>query len=178
LVDEHRHVSRQPEDLSPEELEARLRPGGFSQQGFLGPRERLVDVVAQDGARLARRGVTYDEVASRLEGFIERGEQNRERWVRVEHDARVYVVVYKGYQLCPWSVEPDDGQCTAGGRVRFASTDWRIRHERSGRELRGPGLLVHLIRSHHFFEGIESPYRVDPDALCELLGLGGARTRA
>jgi hypothetical protein len=164
----------QPREPSLEELEARLRPGAFSRHGFLGPGERLLDVIARDRARLQQRGVTYDELADRLQSAIETGDRNRERWVSVAQHTRIYVVAYKGYQLCPWSVDPDEGQCTAAGGVRFASLDWTIRDERTGRQLRGPGLIVHLIRGHHFFEGIESPYRVDPDALCDLLDLGGA----
>jgi hypothetical protein len=38
--------------------------------------------------------------------------------------------------------------------------------------MRGPELITHLIREHGFFEGFESPYRVDPRALAELLQLG------
>lgn len=35
-----------------------------------------------------------------------------------------------------------------------------------------PGLIIHLIREHHFFEGFGSPYRVDPTELARLLELG------
>jgi hypothetical protein len=28
--------------------------------------------------------------------------------------------------------------------------------------MEGPGLIIHLIREHGFFEGLNSPYRVDP----------------
>jgi hypothetical protein len=36
----------------------------------------------------------------------------------------------------------------------------------------GPDLIVHLITEHGFFEGQESPYRVDPERLARLLELG------
>jgi hypothetical protein len=36
-------------------------------------------------------------------------------------------------------------------------------------ELTGPTLITHLIREHGFFEGLESPYRVDPERLPRLL---------
>jgi hypothetical protein len=158
-----------------DELEARLRPGGFSQLGFLGPGERFEEVVARDAARLAQLGVSYDDLAGRLEAVLERGEENRGRWVRAEGRLLVHVRVWKGFQLCPWSVDPQGGQCTADhGGVRFASLDWRIRKNLWGRAVGGPGLIVHLIRAHRFFEGIASPYRVDPEALCALFGLGGS----
>ena len=170
-------MTTQPRELDLQELENRLRPGGFSQQGFLGPSERLVDVIARDGAKLSQLAVTYEVLASCLEGLIVKGEQNRGRWIRAGPKVFIHVVVWKGFQICPWTVDPRQGQCTEGGGVRFASIDWRIRNKRFGSEVRGPGLIVHLIRDHHFFEGLESPNRVDPEALCELLQLGGASAR-
>lgn len=41
----------------------------------------------------------------------------------------------------------------------------------TGDYLAGPGLIVHLIRDHHFFEGPGSPYRVDPVKAAQVLGL-------
>lgn len=35
----------------------------------------------------------------------------------------------------------------------------------------GPGLIVHLIRAHQFFEGSESPYRVEPRKAIRVLAL-------
>jgi hypothetical protein len=170
-------VEEQERVLDLAELEARLRPGGFSQGGFLGPFERLKEVIARDAERLDQIGVDYDDVAARLEALIEQGERRRERWSKAGEGLSVRVVAWKGFQLCPWTVAPDRGQCTAGSGVRFASLDWRIRRGRFGRELRGPGLIVHLIRDHHFFEGVDSPYRVDPEDLCGLLGLGRGLAR-
>jgi hypothetical protein len=56
--------------------------------------------------------------------------------------------------------------------VRHASVAWHVRNRHTSEELSGPGLIVHLIRAHRFFEGFESPHRVDPLALARVLGLG------
>jgi hypothetical protein len=56
--------------------------------------------------------------------------------------------------------------------MRLASIDWDIQNTRSRVRLSGPGLIVHLIDVHTFFEGLQSPYRVAPRALAELLELG------
>ena len=48
----------------------------------------------------------------------------------------------------------------------------KIRNGDNGFKLAGPGLIVHLIGAHTFFEGFESPYRVEPRALAQLLQLG------
>jgi hypothetical protein len=153
-----------------------MRPGAFSQRGFLGAHERLADVLARDAEEMRSIGVTFEQLGARLEEAIAAAESVRARRARVGDRLDVSVEVYRGFQMCPWSPAPDAHQCTAGGGVRFASLDWRIRNRRSGREMRGPGLAVHLIRDHHFFEGLESPYRIDPSALVGLLDLTPARS--
>jgi hypothetical protein len=81
----------------------------------------------------------------------------------------VRVTVYKGFQMCPWSSAPHERQCTAGLGVSFASLDWHILNRNSALRMRGPGLAVHLIRDHCFFEGPGVPDRLDPLALVRLL---------
>src|SRR4051794_39013798 len=93
---------------------------------------------------------------------------------RVGGRYEIDLTVYLGDQLCPWSEsdpwsetnERESSICGAG------NADWRIRNTARDIELSGPTLITHLIREHHFFEGFESPYRVDPRALAELLELG------
>jgi hypothetical protein len=86
----------------------------------------------------------------------------------------VVLVHYMGSQDCPWSTDwtsPCDAGPTGAGH-RWSSVDWRISNLRTGQEMRGPGLAVHLIRDHHFFEGQATRFRVDPRELARLLGMG------
>ncbi len=159
-------------NLSIEELESRMRPGQFSQAGFLGSEERLNDVLSADAKTLQELGVTYGELAAALEELIEKGDQQRGRSVKVNDKFVVEVEAHTGFQICPFAPEPHKNQCTASGGVRFGSLDWKISNLASGKEMRGPGLITHLIRAHHFFEGLESPYRVDPRQVVSLLELG------
>jgi hypothetical protein len=143
----------------------------LSQGGFLGEGERLADVLAQDAQTLAELGLGYEEIAEKLATLIRAGQLAPHHTARIDYfEARV--TSYMGFQMCPWSPDIHRAQCTAGGGVQFSSLDWCIRNVRSGQEMCGPGLIVHLIRDHHFFEGHESPYRVDPRALARLLELG------
>jgi hypothetical protein len=66
-----------------------------------------------------------------------------------------------GYQACPWDCKI----------CQWSDLDFRIENQRTGETLTGPGLIVHLIREHHFFEGLKSPYRVDPIKLVKVLEL-------
>jgi hypothetical protein len=152
-----------------------MRPGALSQTGFLGEAESLHKVLAHDSQALAELGVTCEELAARLDALLGAAETARSRTAYVGHH-RIEVTVYTGFQMCPWSVDIHHGQCTAGGGVQHGSVDWRIRNLRSGQQMRGPGLIVHLIRDHRFFEGFGSPHRVDPTELARLLELGPFQT--
>jgi hypothetical protein len=153
-----------------------MRPGELSQAGFLGVHERLEDVLARDARTLEESNLSPDELADALERLLDAAETARGRSARVDGRFDVQVEVFTGFQICPWAPSPHSGQCTAGGGVRHASVAWRVRNRGTGEELRGPGLIVHLIRAHRFFEGLESPHRVDPLALARVLELGSYTT--
>jgi hypothetical protein len=154
-----------------DEIEARMRPGRLSRLGFLGPDERLADVLARDEATMRDLGLSYTQVAGVLTDLLGRAEGSPGRRVIVDQRFDVSVAVYKGFQLCPWAASPHRRQCDAGGGPRFASLDWTIRNLRTGQQEHGPGLLEHLVGAHHFFEGEQSPYRVAPASLAALLEL-------
>jgi hypothetical protein len=167
----------QPSQASPgpnvEELEARMRPGAFSQLGFLGPHERLGDVLTRDAETVRILGVTCEAIAERLKTLIEHALDSPRKRARVQQHFDVSLEQYKGFQICPWSSAPHQRQCDAGLGVQFASLDWDISNRQAGLHMRGPGLAVHLIRDHHFFEGLGTPYRLDPAALVRLLEVPG-----
>ena len=86
-------------------------------------------------------------------------------WAIVGGRYEVYDIAFAGSQKCPWS--RSTGQLCDRG-----CTDWAIRDRHRDLRMRGPSLIVHLIREHGFFEGLASPYRVDPRELAELLLMG------
>jgi hypothetical protein len=153
-----------------EELEKRMRPGAFSKVGFLGRDERLSEVIAQDSETLRDLNLTYAEIASTLEALITAAENLPARKARLGN-VECRVAVHQGFQICPWVPDPNRGQCSTGSGVRHASVDWVIANTETGEEMRGPGLIVHLVREHGFFEGRASPNRVDPFQLAGILGL-------
>lgn len=146
-----------------------MRPGSFSRSGFLGPTESLVDVISADAKTLSELDLSCAVLASELDELVTATEASP------AHQARIGAVecrvqVHQGFQICPWAPDPDRRQCDAGLGVRHASIDWRITNLETAEELRGPGLVIHLIRDHEFFEGRMSPNRVDPLQLARLLG--------
>jgi hypothetical protein len=148
-----------------------MRPGVFSQTGFLGEDERLEDVLASDARTLAELGITAEELAAPLDRLLDAAEAAGGGSARVDSRFEIRIELFIGFQICPWAPHPHSGQCTAGGGVRHASVEWQLRNLADGSRLRGPGLIVHLIGAHGFFEGIHSPHRVDPRSLARILGL-------
>ena len=173
------------DDLSRDQvaaLEERMRPGEFSGVGFLGTHESLREVIERDSATLRERGVTHDQIADRLEYFIGRYERLHElaRREDISHGryrntaidtlpggVKLELRGYFGSQGCPWALiqEPTDKTVTCGE----TSFDWTLRNAQ-GDELSFSGLMPHLIRDHHFFEG-NTGYRVDPVRAIEVLGI-------
>jgi hypothetical protein len=156
------------------ELEMRMRPGSLSQGGFLGKNEKLQEVMNRDDKTLKELGLTHEEMAARLDALLQAAISSPRRSAVVGNFSS-NIKLFTGFQMCPWSPDIHHSQCTAGGGVDYGSIDWHIKNLRTAEELRGPGLAVHLIRDHHFFEGISSPYRVDPHILASLLEIGPSK---
>ena len=71
----------------------------------------------------------------------------------------MFIVAYKGWQDCPW------------GCVAHGDHDFMILNRKTGESVTAPELMPHLIRAHHFFEGLGTPFRTDPERLARVLEL-------
>lgn len=146
-------------------VEALLFPGVLSAGGFLGRNERLENVLDEDARTLASLGVTPAAIAARLRDIVGRALERPEytpngRSRATVDDFQVTWEQYRGFQECPWGCAHEP---------QWASIDFVLENRRTGKRLSGPGLIAHLIAEHNFFEGHESPYRVDPREVIEVL---------
>jgi hypothetical protein len=163
-------------------IERRMRPGRLSRNGFLDKTERLIDVIDSDLELLDKVGVTPEQVADRLETVVSqafrvmdllgrsRTKDDKESQIHL-WDTGVRIgpwelrgTSYHGYQDCPF-VDADGVVCPD---INHADYDFSLINIRMQRFLAFPGLAIHLIREHHFFEG-HVPHRVDPLLACEVL---------
>ena len=141
-------------------LEASMRPGKLSMGGFLGDAERLDEVLRADDETVRRLGLTHEQIADRIEYFIRViGYPTKEGKV-VDGKYLGGGVVYRGCQTCPWKDL---------GIMPHSNLDLFVRNQDTHEELRFPGAIVHLIRNHYFYEGKQSPYRVDPEQAVRVL---------
>jgi hypothetical protein len=145
-------------------VEDRMRPGAFSAGGFLGETEQLDDVIERDASTLAALGVSPTDLAGRLREIL--GEALARSRSVVDQETcdvgpfRVSWVQWRGIQQCPWGCQTE---------TSWASIDFVLKNRHSGAKFKAPGLIVHLIAAHGFFEGRDSPYRVDPALVVEVL---------
>lgn len=181
-------------NLTIEELEKRMRPGQYSQGGFLGLNESLETIITQDSKTLEKFGINHEQIAAALEKIVTAAREQEEALPYEERFKRrtdfpnlyrpeknplfsraslpdlnlgyrvgrfqVFFVLYRGFQVCPWDECGDMG-----------GFDFMILNRDTGESITAPALIIHLIRAHHFFEGADSPYRVDPGKVIRILEL-------
>lgn len=185
-------------DVSIDELEKRMRPHAYSEQGFLGSDESLESVLRQDEIILKQLGISFEEISAELNKILldalilrhRLRENNHQEYLEREHPSinwqetsifsldnlpspktgfivdgkyQVFFMQWRGTQDCPWN-------CALGLDFSLSSVDLLLLNRKSGNNIKAPGLIGHLIQKHHFFEGVESPYRVDPIKLATVLG--------
>jgi hypothetical protein len=180
--------------ISTQELEARMRPSQWSRFGFLGPNESLVDVITHDELALAQLGVAHGNISDAIDEIISEARSQRDALSYDQLNARltdfpvlgwpktvpsfslgnfpdiskgfcvrqfqVFITWFLGYQNCPWGCPSAKGDF-----------DFMILNRKTGESFAAPALITHLIKSHHFFEGMESPYRLEPEAAVRTLEL-------
>jgi hypothetical protein len=183
------------------ELERKMRPGAWSEMGFLGFLESLEAVLAQDNQTLKALHISYEQVADALEKILQSVldqqnkllKENPREWAKregkkfifdlyqpncipsfslnnlpstdlgylVENKFQVFIRQYRGFQECPWGCGCDN----------WSSLTFLILNRQSGKFVTGSGMIIHLIRKHHFFEGIQTPFRVEPAGVVDVLEL-------
>jgi hypothetical protein len=156
-----------------EKLELLMRPGGMSTAGFLGARERLLDVMAADNRTVVEElGLTHQLLARHLNvlgaiGYRQWKEKvwndQKRKWsdpaTFVYHDCRfrVRITQYRGWQDSPFG---DDTRASAEATVRNLDNRRRLTYSL---------LVPHMIERYGFYEGKGTRYRVEPRKVIEVL---------
>ena len=143
-------------------IESGMRPGKMSAGGFLGSNEKLADVISRDDQAVRRLGLTHEKIADRIEHFIKAVNYPTPAGQVVDGKYLVGGNIWRGMQECPWK----DTHF-----MPYSSKDLFVVNQDTGEKLNFPGAIVHLIREHCFYEGKESPYRVDPETAARVLDI-------
>jgi hypothetical protein len=149
------------------ELEKDMRPGAKSKvgsdKGFLGPDEKLIDVLAADNRYVVDQlGLTHQEVAKHLHamgtiGFWQ-GRHEKEEAQFIYHGRRfkVKIVSWRGFQFSPFLDETR------------TDSDATVQNLDNGKNLGYSLLVPYMIERYGFYEGKGTPYRVEPRQVVEL----------
>jgi hypothetical protein len=141
------------------QIEDNLRPGRLSASGFLGDDPRsLSEIIQTDQIALQRLHLTDQAVAARLRTLTDAAKSGLGKPVLVERHYEVVVEDFMGQIPCPFR-----------DNLRADKRLTTLRNLKANRILRWSDLNIHLIEKHGFYEGVGSPFRLDPDVVSELL---------
>lgn len=140
----------------------RMAPGVLCKEGFLGrDRRSLGEIIDADNSTLAARNVTHERVAARLKEILDQAVAALGTPVEVAPGLTATFHEAMGRIPSPW---PGEGTFRKG-HVELADSA-------TGQSIRYTPLGVFLIAAHGFYQGKGGLFRLEPDLLCDLLGLG------
>ncbi len=136
-----------------------FKPGKISKEGFLGDDTRHIhNIVEADGHTLARLDVSLEQIAERLQYFIEEGKKGLETPVELEGFTTT-VIWRRGMLPSPFG-DP---------KRLYHKIVATVKNTKLPKELTYTQLSVHMIRDHGFFGGKGSVYRLNPEELVKFL---------
>jgi len=150
-------------DMSSLSLELKMSPGICSAGGFLGRGDILGDVLKKDDELVKSLGLTHSIIADRIEYFLKKINYPSQKGAIIDEKYLVGGIAYRGGQECPWG---DVGFSMPYSNLNLFATNLALNET-----VKFPGGIVHLIREHHFYEGFNSPYRVDPAIITRILDI-------
>jgi hypothetical protein len=150
-------------EISIADLERVMRPGKSSNAGFLGPKEKLLDVLAADNEYVTDKlGLTHQELARHLHAMGVLAAQLRKKPgepVAFLYHGRRYQVLRedtRGSQPSPF----EDGTKSGSNVV--------VKNLSNNKEIRYGLLVPFMVERYGFYEGKGTSYRVEPARLVEV----------
>lgn len=134
-------------------IEASLRKGNF----LKGDERALTRILDDDSAEVARLHMDLEEITSRMKRFYDEGRKGLGDLVRIDDTFEVSVREDRGMLACPF-------------RDHFPSPKAIVEavNLKTGKTLKFTILGWHMIQAHGFFQGMGSPFRIEPADLKEF----------
>jgi hypothetical protein len=132
------------------DLEKAMRPGQLAGEGFLGNKEKLLDVMAADNAYVVdEQGLTHQELARHLHVFgaiaIKQATGQPKKFAYHGRTYKVKAALFRGYQDSPFK---------DGTKTNCETTVWNLSN---GKKLKYSLLVPHMIERYGFYEGKGRP---------------------
>lgn len=136
-----------------------MKPGVISLHGFLGHDKRDYEqIIDHDAAELELLGVTAEEIAAGLEKIRDKALEGFGEYITLKEGFSARADSIRGKLPCPFE-----------HKGLYRKTVVSLRSEPDGTEVLFTDLGIHLIREHGFFQGMGSPFRIEPEIIAEIL---------
>jgi len=140
-------------------IQEKMLPGKLTAEGFLGTDTRnLQDILFADQETVGRLDVTHEEIAARMQAITDIGKKMTEAFLPLTAGYAVQVDEYMGAIPCPF-----------GDNHNAAKRNTLVKNLSTGAAVHWTDLSIHMIRTHGFYEGIGSYFRLDPAYLLDFL---------
>jgi hypothetical protein len=151
------------------DIEADMRPGAKSEvgssAGFLGPDEKLLEVLAIDNRYVVdEMGLTHQDLARHLHAIGAIG-----RWQKLDHKKSTYEFVYHGRRFKVTTEIRSTQQPSPFRDGDKSGTNITLENLDNGKKLGYALLVPFMIERYGFYEGKGTPYRVEPSMVLEVL---------
>lgn len=176
--------------LTIEQIEARARPGAFSQSGFIGKDESFIEILKKDWETVESLKVTHEMLAEKLKEIINCAQRYKSPYHNhanpeafefhsedlkdfLTEDGPQMVEVYLNYTRGQQDdlFEPIDPAQREVDTPEGWNEEIVVKNPSNGIELRLNSGILSYIREFGFYEGggDENPYRVDPRKIMSVL---------
>ena len=148
--------------MSPElqKAQGNMTPGEITADGFMGDDHRpLVDIIEADEERFQSLGLTFEGTSEKMARLLAEGRKGLGEPTTVDDRWLVKVDEARGFLPCPF----EDGI--------YRKITATVTHKKSQNTISYSELSLHLLEAHHFLEGKGSPFRLEPQALKQVLEL-------
>jgi hypothetical protein len=159
------------------DLERDMRPGAKgevgSSAGFLGPDEKLLNVLAADNIFVVDElGLTHQELAKHLHAIGAIG-----RWQSWEHRKFTHEFVYRGRRFRTETVVTKGFQPSPFLDGTQSGTNVTVENLDTGKKMTYGLLVPYMIERYGFYEGKGTTYRVEPTTVLEVFDFIQPRKR-
>lgn len=142
-----------------DKIQDQMRPGVITLDGFLGTDTRnLIDILVEDDGVVRRYGLTHEKIAEKMQYFRDAGLDGLGEFIKLSETFEVKVDSVRGKLPSPF-----------GGKGMYDKINTTVVNIPKGRKIVFTDLHIHMVRDHGFYEGLGSPFRIDPEALIDIL---------
>lgn len=137
-----------------------MKSGIITKNGFLGnDKRKLTDIISSDEKAIKSLKLNLDKIFKRIEYFKNECEKKLGETIIIDNKWEIKIYEARGFLPCPF----EDGI--------FRKKNIQIKNISKNKIIFFSDLSLHLFKKHHFLQGSNSEYRINPEEIKEILEL-------